>query len=153
MVRSVLLLALPLAACSPAPVKSDTTQIAESNAGETVAPLPTGAVAYQVEACKAAIAVIMGRDPKTMSGKLVAGDLAHISYIRKDDGKRWQNRCRADSTSKLTWAAFDAFGDGKQGRWRTEESIDFKVEGKKLTVTVNQFGEPQTETFELADLK
>ena len=156
--KLALIVGLGVAACSGEPSTTPVVEnAANSTMGEDGAPAQqeafSGPVKHQLEACKAAIAVIMGRDPKTMSGKMIDGDIAHISYVRQDDGKRWQNRCRADSPSKLTWAAFDAFGDGRQGRWRTEESISFDVKADRLTVTVDQFGEPQSETFKLSDLR
>jgi hypothetical protein len=108
---------------------------------------------YAVEACKAAIAALNGRDPVTMKGKKLADDLVHVSYIRPDDGKRWQSRCRIDDANHLTWAQFDAFGDGQQGRWRTEDTVEFSVEGKSLHVKVSTEGELMSdETYPLSKL-
>ncbi|NIJ31639.1 hypothetical protein FHT00_003626 [Sphingomonas insulae] len=108
---------------------------------------------YAVEACKAAIAALNGRDPATMKGKKLADDLVHVSYIRPDDGKRWQSRCRIDDANHLTWAQFDAFGDGQQGRWRTEDTVEFSVEGKSLHVKVSTEGELMSdETYPLSKL-
>src|SRR3546814_1611190 len=58
---------------------------------------------YPVQSCKAAIAVIMGRDPKTMNGRKLGDGMIHVSYRRPDDGKRWEARCERseEHTSEL----------------------------------------------------
>src|SRR3546814_10694848 len=42
--------------------------------------------------------------------------------------------------SHLQWAAFNAFGDGQMGRWRTEDRIEIKVSDGQLQVDVDQSG-------------
>jgi len=125
--------------------------LAAGDSGDETAPAIT--TPYRVQACKAAIAVIMGRDPATMKGKLVEDEMAHVYYRRPDDGKVWQARCRMLSDTYLEWSAFDAFGDGRQGRWRTEDKISFGVAAGKLTIEVHQSGmDPQARSFALSSL-
>lgn len=95
---------------------------------------------YPIESCKAAIALIMDRDPKSISGKKHTGGLVHVSYKRPEDGKRWQARCELIDNGHLRWAAFDAFGDGQQGRWRDEDSIQALVKDGQLQIDLDQSG-------------
>src|SRR3546814_5256551 len=74
------------------------------------------ASAYPIESCKAAIALIMDRDPKIIQGRKLADGQVHVSYRRPDDGKKWEARCEMVDDSHLQWAAFNAFGDGQMGQ-------------------------------------
>src|SRR3546814_9677279 len=98
------------------------------------------ASAYPIESCKAAIALIMDRDPKIIQGRKLADGQVHVSYRRPDDGKKWEARCEMVDDSHLQWAAFNAFGDGQMGRWRTEDRIEIKVSDGQLQVDVDQSG-------------
>jgi hypothetical protein len=60
--------------------------------------------------CKAAIGVVMGRNPATMRIDKSIGDVVYLSYVRPDDQKRWAYKCRLDG-NKVLWGADD-------GRWR-----------------------------------
>lgn len=162
-VAAPLALCFMLAACGGSPTLPATNEAEIGDIGNLMSdPFANGAspvatvaasTPYAVEACKAAIAALNGRDPATMKGKKLADDLVHVSYIRPDDGKRWQSRCRIDDANHLTWAQFDAFGDGQQGRWRTEDTVEFSVEGKSLHVKVSTEGELiSDETYPLSKL-
>lgn len=93
-----------------------------------------------VEACKASIALMNDRDPTTFTGHKIASGTAHVSWRSRDDNKRWQARCEAIDDNRLRWAAFNAFGDGKQGRWRSEDTIEVSVDNSSLRINLNQSG-------------
>lgn len=108
---------------------------------------------YPVQSCKAAIAVIMGRDPSTMNGRKLGDGMIHVSYRRPDDGKRWEARCEMVGDNQLRWAAFNAFGDGQMGRWRSEDRIDISIADGKMKVDVSQSGTSvNSESFSLKSL-
>lgn len=108
---------------------------------------------YPVESCKAAIALIMDRDPATIQGRKLPDGLAHVSYTRPDDGKRWQARCQVVDDAHIRWAAFDAFGDGQQGRWRDEDKIRVEVGDGRLQIDVDQSGViAKRESYDLSTL-
>ena len=80
--------------------------------------------------CKAAVAAMMGRDPKIMKIDRRDGDIVHLSYIRTDDGTRWSYRCRLEG-DRVIWAS-------DTGRWRTDpadEKILFSINAKGVTIT------------------
>jgi hypothetical protein len=106
----------------------------------TVEALPITVFAYPVEACKAVIALMNDRDPSTFDGHKLPEGLAHVTWRSPDDGKRWQARCEMIGNDRLQWAAFDAFGDGQQGRWRSEDTIEVTVENGHLHIDLNQSG-------------
>ena len=62
------------------------------------------------EVCRAGIAALMGREPSIISARQVGG-IAHLSYVRPDDGTRWSYRCRLVG-ARILWAS-------DTGRWRT----------------------------------
>lgn len=87
--------------------------------------------------CKAGIAILMGRDPKTMTATPQGGGLTRIQYRRPDDNKLWKTDCRIDG-SRFMWRGVDSFGDDGPGRWRDsadDEVITFAINGKKVTMT------------------
>lgn len=107
--------------------------------------------------CKAGIAVVMGRDPRTMTAFTSAGEV-HISYIRPSDGTRWRTKCKLDG-SKIIWAS-DMPTD--TGRWRTDPEdglllYEISGEGSRTKVTVSDRMPGgmalSTETFLLKPLK
>ena len=109
--------------------------------------------AYPVEACKAAIALMNDRDPSSMQGSTMPDGLAHVTWRSPDDGKRWQARCEMIGNDKLRWAAFDAFGDGQQGRWRSEDSVKVSVSEGRLHVNLDQSGVvKKQESYQLSTL-
>ena len=133
----------------PTTPTSDKTAIASHAAEAGVA----SAADYPIESCKAAIALMMDRDPKSISGKTLSGGLVHISYERPDDGKRWQARCELIDDNHLRWAAFDAFGDGQQGRWRNEDSIRASISDGRLRIELDQSGViKKDESYDLSAL-
>src|SRR3546814_16002050 len=95
----------------------------------------------------------MGRDPKTMNGRKLGDGMIHVSYRRPDDGKRWEARCEMVGDNQLRWAAFNAFGDGQMGRWRSEDRIDLSIADGKMKVDVSQSGTSvNSESFSLKSL-
>lgn len=100
----------------------------------------TGPFAHPVEACKATIALINDRDPSSMRGSKLSDGLVHVTWRSPDDGKRWQARCEMIGNDQLRWAAFDAFGDGQQGRWRSEDSVEVSVSDGQLHINLDQSG-------------
>src|SRR3546814_8818964 len=56
------------------------------------------ASAYPIESCKAAIALIMDRDPKIIQCRKLADGQVHVSYRRPDDGKKWEARSEEHTT-------------------------------------------------------
>lgn len=152
---------LMLTACGGSSTPNSTDTLNDTSAANVTAPTEVAATKpvakttpYPVEACKAAIAAINGREPSTMKGSKIDGGLIHVSYVRPDDGKRWQSRCRIDDANHLTWAAFDAFGDGQQGRWRDEDTVEFTVSNQKMHITVSESGETiSDDTYSMTELR
>ncbi|HEY6815462.1 MAG TPA: hypothetical protein VI168_07985 [Croceibacterium sp.] len=138
------------------------TDFAEMNAVASAAPSeaaapasdePSEPFAYSVEACKGAIALMNDRDPTTFDGRKLPDGLVHVTWRSPDDGKRWQARCEMIDNDHLRWAAFDAFGDGQQGRWRSEDTIAVSVENGSLHIDLNQSGVIQKqESYALSGL-
>src|SRR3546814_6137623 len=80
------------------------------------------------------------------SSDLKLGDgMIHVSYRRPDDGKRWEARCEMVGDNQLRWAAFNAFGDGQMGRWRSEDRIDISIADGKMKVDVSRSEEHTSE--------
>ena len=80
--------------------------------------------------CKAAISVVMGRDPKIMRIDKVSGGVTYLSYIRADDQTEWSFRCKI-AHGRVIWAS-------DTGRWRThsEDSvIRFSIAGSTLFIS------------------
>ncbi len=90
--------------------------------------------------CKAGIAIMMGRDPKTMTATPQGGGLTRIQYRRPDDNKVWKTDCRIDG-DRFMWRGVDSFGDDGPGRWRDSP------EDEVITYTVNSSAVAMTETF------
>lgn len=99
--------------------------------------------AKQIAACKIALALMNDRDVTTFSGESAGLDTVQVEWRSPDDGRRWQAVCEKTGKSSLRWAAYNAFGDGQQGRWRTEDTIRMKVDGDRITVSVKQPGWPE----------
>lgn len=64
----------------------------------------------QTHLCKAGIATVMGRDPSTMTARMVNG-LVQVSYVRQDDGQPFTYKCKVEG-SRIIWGTIS-------GRWRT----------------------------------
>jgi hypothetical protein len=79
--------------------------------------------------CKAAIGVVMGRDPATMKVDRAQDEVLYISYVRPGDRKRWAYKCRLDG-KRVLWGADD-------GRWRdhpADSVITFDIGPSLLTI-------------------
>jgi len=89
--------------------------------------------------CKAAIAVEMGRETKTMKADAESG-FTQISY-RRPDGDKFKYRCQLEG-DRVVWSTF--LNDTKQwGRWRNSESMGdaittYKVSGEMLVIESDQ---------------
>ena len=44
--------------------------------------------------CRAAVAALNGRDPTIIKVERVESGVAHVGYVRPNDGKVWKNQCR-----------------------------------------------------------
>jgi hypothetical protein len=85
----------------------------------------------QPEICKAAIAVLMGRDPATMKTDREADGITYFSYVRADDGSLWRYRCQLNG-SIVVWAS-------DTGPWRTrtgDEQITYVLASDRSQVTI-----------------
>jgi hypothetical protein len=89
--------------------------------------------------CRAAVAALNGRDPAIIKVERVGGGIAHVGYVRPNDGKAWKNQCRVEG-DRVVWASVDLNGPGSgPGRWRTDtedEVVTYAIEGKKVKVTI-----------------
>jgi hypothetical protein len=74
--------------------------------------------------CRAAIATLGLRDPKTVNVSKHEGDVAHLGYRRESDGKWWFQRCKLEG-NQVIWA-WDEIQWQNTGRWRTHPN-DGKV--------------------------
>lgn len=126
---------------------TDKTVIASTKADSS--PLSS----HLVQACKATLAVMNSHDAKIFKGYSFDDVTAHVSWVRPDDGKRWQARCEMVDDNHIRWAAFDAFGDGKQGRWRDEDSIEVTIKADAVVIELQQAGmELSQKSFKLREL-
>jgi hypothetical protein len=66
--------------------------------------------------CRAAIASIKDRDPKSMKVALIRDDVFFLTYTRPIDSFVWTYRCRIEG-SRVVWA-------DEPGRWRNEPKDD-----------------------------
>lgn len=113
------------------------------DASPAISPSPTGPsllVENLVAACKASLALMNSRDAESFTGRKIDDDTAHVAWVRPDDGKRWQARCETIDDTHIRWAAFDAFGDGTQGRWRDEDRIQVTIQDGSISVSLDQSG-------------
>lgn len=89
----------------------------------------------QVRACKAGIAILMGKSPSIMKAS-ADGDIVHNQYKRPDDGKLWKQDCRIVG-NRIHWRGVDSFAGSGTGRWRDgpeDEILTFSFEGNKVRV-------------------
>lgn len=84
--------------------------------------------------CRAVIAAVMARNPRTIAITSVVGSDATTSYKRESDGTTWTNKCSVTGNTVL-WGTLE-------GRWRTEDKITVNqsASGQVLTV-VQRFGD------------
>lgn len=104
------------------------------------------APAQAANVCKAGVAILMGRDPKTMKAKLLPDQITRIEYKRPSDGKLWKHECRIDGDRVVT-RGVDMFGNDGPGRWRdglNDEAITFKIAGNSVTVH-DDYGDGSTD--------
>lgn len=84
------------------------------------------------EICKAAIGVVMGRDPAMMKIDRSAAGIEYLSYVR-DDGTLWSYRCRLEG-SQVIWST-------DKGRWHDQAddgTIIYKLAPDRSNVTVTE---------------
>ncbi len=86
--------------------------------------------------CRAAIANVMGRDPSIIRVLSQTGGITRVRYTR-DDGTVWTNECRVNADN-VDWRAVDG---GQPGRWRSEDTIRYKIEGSRITIQQFMSGE------------
>lgn len=87
--------------------------------------------------CRAAIASLNGRDPAVINVISYQGGIHRVRYTR-DDGTVWTNECRVgDGTAESRIVE-----NGQPGRWRTEETISFTVDGDTIGINTFMGGEP-----------
>ena len=99
--------------------------------------------------CIATIASTMGRDPSIIKINSLKGNVTYLSYVRKDDGKKWAYRCKLDG-NKVIWAS-------DTGRWRDgqyDSIITFSVNSNKINISEKyDDGSGETKTYNSNQLK
>jgi hypothetical protein len=98
------------------------------------------AVDAQIAGCKVALALMNDREVALFSGHRLDRDTVHVTWRSPDDGRLWEARCEKAGENGLRWAAYNAFGDGQQGRWRDEDTITTTVDGARIEVRLTQPG-------------
>lgn len=107
----------------------------ETNIGEDIL-----SEADQGRACRAAIASLNGRDPGIIRVVRQSRNFVTVRYTR-DDGTIWTNECRVGRTT-AEWRMIE---NGQPGRWRTEDTIRFQIDGPTIKVQTFMGGEPVTD--------
>ena len=82
--------------------------------------------------CKAAIAQIMGKNPKIISTSLRNNDIVQLSYMRENDGTKWVYRCKIIDNI-IIWAT-------ETGRWRDhpmDSKLTYKISDHMLQIEEN----------------
>ncbi len=142
------LIFMPLAGCSGADRKPNDA-VNDAIVTDTAAvipstPIPASSSSVAMTAaqmsmvCRSGIAILMGRDPKTMKAARQPSGLTRIAYRRPNDSKLWETDCRIDG-NRFLWRGVDSFGNDGPGRWRDgpeDEVITFAINGK--TVVMNE---------------
>jgi hypothetical protein len=82
------------------------------------------------QACKAAIALVFGRDPKIMVIERVDDGIVYLHYTRADDSSTWRYRCKLDD-DRVIWSANDG---GPLDHWREDQHITYRIAGGQLEV-------------------
>jgi hypothetical protein len=100
---------------------------AGTNASELQAPPPgkPRQEAHPQDVCRAAIAALMGHDPRLLTAKPQSGGVIWVSYVRPLDRSRWTYRCKLDGINVI-WGP-------DMGPWRTSESdgrVTYVLDGK-----------------------
>nr|WP_052814195.1 hypothetical protein [Sphingomonas melonis] len=100
-------------------------------------PMPTKPLTFAERSmiCRAGIAAVMGRDPKTMKASKTSDDIIRIQYRRPDDGKLWKSECKLVG-DRIVWRGVDSFGNDGPGRWRDgpyDEILTYTFDGNSVT--------------------
>jgi len=85
-------------------------------------------------ACRAAIAVLMGRDVEIVTTDRIENRIAYVSYVRPDDGTHWAYRCRF-SDNRVVWSSVDG---SEFGRWRdhaADETLVYTASVDTVSIT------------------
>ena len=93
---------------------------------------PTYIIAEEIkfskaQICKACIATVMEKDPRTIKIEKAKDQIIYLSYIRPSDKKKWSYRCKL-SGNRAIWAS-------DTGRWRDskyDSKIIYKIKGETL---------------------
>lgn len=96
--------------------------------------------ADQGRACRAVIASLNGRDPAIIQVIEQSANYVTVRYTR-DDGAVWTNQCRVGKTT-AEWRMVE---NGTAGRWRTEDTVRFQIEGPSIKVQTFMSGEKVTD--------
>lgn len=96
---------------------------------------------------KAAISALYHQPAKIMSVQ-TKGDIVLVSYIRSDDGQKFQNKIQIINNT-INWGNFD-------GRWRTspyDEKLSYSTVGQELVITTTYSdGSKTQERYKIKDL-
>lgn len=117
-------------------------------------PKPVEYIAYTTDQkamiCRAGMAMMFGRNVRTLKASEVTAGVTRISYRTPDDRKLWKLDCQVDG-EKIVWRTVDAFGSNGPGPWRDrpdDDTLTFKLSGKAVAVTEYYVdGSTATETY------
>lgn len=104
--------------------------------------------------CRAAVAMLFGRETKGMTAFQRAGGHTRVEYRRTDDNTLWKTDCYIDGSDRVIWRSVNAFPNSGVGRWRygpDDERLTFTIDAK--TVTIKQHytdGSGTSETYNFA---
>lgn len=82
--------------------------------------------------CRAAVGSLNGRDPAIIKVISATNGLYRVRYTR-DDATVWTNDCRFVN-DLVEWRMVE---NGQPGRWRTEDTIRYTINGP--TISINSF--------------
>jgi len=112
--RPLIILVVLSFASTPEPLIADTTQSDAEN----------------VLACRAFAASFGGYDLEIIEGLTATDGYARASYVRPLDRSKWAYACKFEG-DRLIWAADE---NGRLGRWRTEENIQYIITESNVTI-------------------
>jgi len=88
--------------------------------------------------CKAAIATIMGRDPKIIKVKPISSDEFSLSYKRPSDDTLWGFGCKLVASNQILWrSGAEPENPNYIGRWRThpdDGEVTYSIAAGQLTI-------------------
>ena len=150
MKRLALIAAVAVASCGQSEAPASDAAVPAVKATATASPAPAPVTPTPVvkalsdddrgRVCKAAIAVLNGRDPSIMRVIKDEAGLTRVRYTR-DDGTVWTNECRVEP-DRVSWRIVDS---GGPGRWRTEDTITYAIDGDTVSVRLSMDGEVVSE--------